>query len=118
MGRNDVGQLGISILNHSLVNFLNINFTSKVNDISCGNNFNILLDFSNNVFGFGSNSLGQLGLNSIQIVDTPTFIMSNIIKITTGEFNTLLLHKNNNIYTFGSNSNGQLGLGLPTSNII
>jgi E3 ubiquitin-protein ligase HERC4 len=68
---------------------------------------------NNTAYSFGDNTFGQLGINNITEIFIPSFIMKDIIQITSGFYHSLILNIYDKIFSFGSNSNGQLGLNLP-----
>ena len=55
------------------------------------------------VYVSGDNTKGQIGLGGIFNTSLPTFLISNITKISLGYEFTILL-SNGNIYCFGSNN--------------
>ena len=65
------------------------------------------------LFAFGHNGFGQLGLGDYKDRNKPTLIMTNqeIHKIVCGGYNTFILKKNGELFAFGYNKFGQLGLG-------
>ena len=64
------------------------------------------------LYSFGRNIDGRLGLNDLDNRDTPTNI-PNIaaIEIAAGSGHSLVIDKNNNLYAFGYNGLGGLGTG-------
>lgn len=93
----------------------------KFRTISVGTYHSLMIDFLGNVWSFGHNEYGQLGLlastkNSTnsrnnKIIRTPTQISNfKAEDISAGKYHSLIIDKSNNVYSFGSNSNGQLGL--------
>jgi alpha-tubulin suppressor-like RCC1 family protein len=76
------------------------------------------------VYCYGVNSTGQLGLGNVKNYSVPTLIASdnrgnrfdNIKKISCNGNHTLFLKNDGNVYSCGVNSSGQLGLGV-VSNI-
>lgn len=79
--------------------------------ISTGRQHSLVLNDRGQVFSFGSNHNGQLGLSSSKTAWNPTLILniSNIIDISAGEYHSLLLNNEGKVWSFGDNSNGQLG---------
>lgn len=66
------------------------------------------------VFSFGYNEFGQLGLKDKANRNIPTFIYDNNTKWTqfaAGNYHTLAIDSENNIHSVGYNYYGQLGLG-------
>jgi alpha-tubulin suppressor-like RCC1 family protein len=91
----------------------------KFKAISAGNHHTVALDFNNQLWSFGSNFHGQLGLGAIEQQATPTkisFAAFNLPdlqfkSIAAGISHTVAIDFNNDIWVFGSNVIGQLGLG-------
>jgi alpha-tubulin suppressor-like RCC1 family protein len=93
------------------------NFKFKV--ISAGDYHTVVLDFKDEVWTFGNNRYGQLGLGDENFRATPTkisFAAFNLPdlqfkSIAAGGAHTVAIDFNNDIWVFGSNAVGQLGLG-------
>ncbi len=86
--------------------------------ISAGYFHSFVLNTRDQVYAFGSNKRGQLGLGKLNTQqcdnrNTPTLITSliNIIDISGGDYHSLALTADGHVYAFGDNSYGQLGLG-------
>jgi alpha-tubulin suppressor-like RCC1 family protein len=95
----------------------NIKFPAKAKSISSGNGFMLILDTDNNVWSFGSNQYGKLGLGPEYEEGTDYPILLSWDKeskakfITCGEDHSIIIDINDNVWSFGLNENGQLGLG-------
>ncbi|GFY47108.1 hypothetical protein TNIN_284731 [Trichonephila inaurata madagascariensis] len=83
--------------------------------IACGLHHNVLLVQNGDVYTFGNNQHGQLGLGNFLIRGTPTlvkfpscFTSTSIIQVAAGSCHTVLLNSQGQVFTFGSNSKGQL----------
>ncbi|GFT99092.1 hypothetical protein NPIL_245402 [Nephila pilipes] len=83
--------------------------------IACGLHHNVLLVQNGDVFTFGNNQHGQLGLGNFLIRGTPTLVKfpscytsTSIIQVAAGSCHTVLLNSQGQVFTFGSNSKGQL----------
>ena len=85
---------------------------SDIIRIECGINHSICIDSNGNLFVFGHNTLGQLGLgdrnNRNKPIKHPS--LSNIVDILCGGHCTFVKTSNNEIYAFGRNDNSQLGI--------
>lgn len=70
------GQLGLSKDNKvaSSPRYLRFFYKKPVKFISCGHNYSLALTREGNLYGWGENKLGQLGLGHKQIIDEPTLI--------------------------------------------
>jgi alpha-tubulin suppressor-like RCC1 family protein len=82
----------------------------KIKEVSTGETHSIILTNNNQLFSFGSNSFGELGLgySSNKNISIPTeinhnFTKFNIKKISCGYYHTLILDENGEVYSFGKN---------------
>jgi len=72
----------------------------------------LIIDLDNNVWSFGNNVFGQLGLGDNNDRYEPTQITKLKAKaISAGGFHNLVIDMENNIWSVGINYLGQLGLG-------
>ena len=105
----------ISILNNNL----------KAIKVSCGNEHNLIISQDKNVYGFGSNDSGLLGLKDTSIktykpikLNFTYKISTNktenydgkIIDISSGTMHNLALTDDGKVFSWGSIQGGQLGL--------
>jgi alpha-tubulin suppressor-like RCC1 family protein len=89
----------------------------KVVMISCGYYHSMALTKYGNVYSWGDNRFGQLGIGNTVDSNEPKFIAvidenkCNVFieKISCGFAHSLLLSSDGNIYTFGLNESGELG---------
>ncbi|XP_065335408.1 RCC1 and BTB domain-containing protein 1-like [Cloeon dipterum] len=69
-----------------------------------------------NLFSWGENSYGQLGLGTESYTRVPTKIRVsldwNVVRVACGRYHTLALTVERQVFAFGQNLYGQLGLGL------
>jgi alpha-tubulin suppressor-like RCC1 family protein len=116
-GRNDLGQLGIGISGENKgKNFPHIvTGMEKIVDLAGGENHSLALSNDGNVWSWGNNSHGQLGIGDFEITqkDTPqsVLLLTDIVAIDAGYAHSLALQNNGNVWSWGSNTNGQLGNG-------
>jgi len=89
--------------------------------VECGAEYTMALDKDGNLFVFGSNSYGQLGIpgrtNKIN-VPQKVFLSKSAGKVTDfncGEEHSALLDSNGNVHTWGLGIDGQLGHGNKNS---
>ena len=91
------------------------NYPDNIIYIKCGHDHTLLLTLEGNIYSFGSNSYGQLGLNdsNIKETNTPTLIkdIPEIRRIECGSKHSMCIDVNDYIWLFGGNDEGQLGLG-------
>ncbi len=117
-GKGDLGQLGNGSQEDSNVpKEFKINLEKnidKIMDIKCGSEHNAILMKSGDLYMFGHNYNGQLGLGDNFNYFIPTYVKSlkNIVisKIALGWSHTLILTKDNYLYSSGCNINGELGI--------
>ena len=102
-----------------IVNIINIFYYKLFKiSISCGENHAILL-INGELYSWGDNELGQLGLGYYERVDNllskyhepQKLKLKNITKIKCGNCHSLALTTSNEIYSWGNNYYGQLGIG-------
>lgn len=116
LGENHRGQLGLGDTNNRNEPTLITTIIEKIVQVSCGENHSMITSENGNVYAFGDNTLGLLGLwNSGYNMnrDLPTKIVgldTKIISAICGNMSTLLVDENGLVYTFGANYSGQLGL--------
>ena len=74
----------------------------------------IIVSQSNNIYSFGENTLGELGLGHLKHQSTPQLLKLgqpiSISQISCGLSHTIMLTNTNDVMVFGSNNYGQLGL--------
>jgi alpha-tubulin suppressor-like RCC1 family protein len=84
----------------------------NIKNICCGDEHTCYLLETGEVYVFGANGYGQLGLGDNKNRNTPTLLMTNHnIKTISTEDHTLILTMTGELYVFGDNNFGQLGLG-------
>eukprot|EP01084_Bolivina_argentea_P116155 206433_1 len=104
---------------------LNVENESPIVQISTGYRNCLLLEQNGTLWGYGSNSSGQLGLgHRISFIDKLTkiqYFIDENIKVTyikCGGLHSLALDNNGKVYSFGYNSHGQCGTGTSTAHSI
>ena len=111
-GYNGEGQIGRPVDGYFSSTLQKIETLSGITRIECGYNHSLCMDNNDDLFVFGSNEYGQLGLsNSIQQENTPIKhpSLSNIIDISSKGNSSFVKTVNNEIYAFGNNEFAQLG---------
>lgn len=84
----------------------------KIIKMTCTSTHIIVLTIRNELYTWGSNICGQLGLGDYYNYDTPQKLnLTKIRSVWCGSHHTIALSKENNIFVWGFNSTGQLGLG-------
>lgn len=83
--------------------------------VKSGTRHSLVLTDTNNVYAFGYNRQGQLGLGHYTSMKTPMHISGeftdNVIDIHAGTFYSGLITKDGKLYTVGQGANGQIGTG-------
>ncbi|ANF52067.1 hypothetical protein A0O34_16775 [Chryseobacterium glaciei] len=82
-------------------------------DISVGRYFALGKKANGDLYGWGANDYGQLGLGNNTNVFTPTLIQQNVNKFSAGYFHTLIVKTNGTLW--GAGYNDWSGLGVGTS---
>ena len=88
--------------------------------ISVGSDHSVGLDKNGQVWCWGANSVGQLGINSTGIRCTPVSILGakkTFCTITAGYTYTIGVDKNNHVWGWGYNVYGNLGTNSTTSRL-
>ena len=115
-GRNNYGQLGRETLESKFsLTLLKLNLPEIIR-IECGIYHSLCIDINNDLFVFGYNGYGQLGLGDYDNRYTPVKhpSLSNIIDISSKGRHVFTKTSNNEIYAFGSNYCSQLGIETKT----
>ena len=95
-----------------------IDCLSEITRIECGYNHSMCIDVYQNLFVFGNNIYGQLGLGDIDKRLTPVKhpILSNVIDVSRGGFHSFVKTSNNEIFSMGYNKYSQLGAQTELTN--
>ena len=112
-GWNRYGQLGRETDNNQSSSFQKLEDLSEITRIECGYTHSLCIDINNDLYVFGANYHGQLGLGDdynriYKPMKHPS--LSNIIDISKGGNHTFVKTSNNEIYAFGNNYDSQLGI--------
>lgn len=84
----------------------------KAIQVSTSSQHNVIIDTENNVWTFGNNRCGQLGLGHIENVFVPTKIPGIKAKfVNAGTTSSAIIDLENNVWMFGNGNGWQLGLG-------
>ena len=85
--------------------------------VSCGSMYTMALTSSHEVYAWGENNQGQLGLGKISNVsESPQKLsLTNVANIICSKNNSFFITRYGRIYTCGHNNRGQLGLGHTNS---
>jgi alpha-tubulin suppressor-like RCC1 family protein len=91
---------------------------------SAGQSHSLVIDSNGNLYGWGGNRNGELGLPSLSDFDTPTpifitkhdSITEELVvcqSVCCGNNHSLVLTRDGQVYAFGVNHFGQLGISIP-----
>jgi RHS repeat-associated protein len=83
-----------------------------------GGRHSLALDASGQVWAWGDNSEGQLGLGTTDgSSDTPVAVpgLNNVAALAAGRFHSIALRNDGTVWVWGGNARGQLGLGAGVS---
>ncbi|CAI4233274.1 unnamed protein product [Auanema sp. JU1783] len=122
-GHNAFGQLGLghSLQGTSPTLIAGILKNEKITFISCGGHHSVAISEKGEVFTWGMNSSGQLGLGDTNNQDTPKMVpLYNrlIISAACGHNSTVVLSQSGDVYAWGFNGNGQIGSGCTYNQLI
>ena len=111
-GSNKSGQLGNDRLHGHTHEPQKVSSIPRIIQISCGRNFTMCLCESRNLYSFGINTKGQLGLSVRDNCSTPTQITSlgDIDFFECGSTFTICKTFNEDVFAWGCNQEGQLGV--------
>jgi len=117
-GYNSNGQLGIGSLSQQTTPQLVAKPSGVTSWTAVCSGFNFILALGNdgNLYSWGQNTNGQLGINSTVDQTTPHLVnkpfgVTGWTTLAAGGNHSLAICSDGNLYTWGANGNGQLGLG-------
>lgn len=120
-GRNDVGQLGSNSTVSRSSPVTVIGGITTWNQISAGSYYNFGVTSSGIAYGWGFNSNGQLGDNTVTSQSSPVTVVGGITNwskvLTSGQATnfSIGITSTGAVYTWGANDQGQLGNGTTIS---
>ena len=114
-GRNTTGQLGIGF-NSSSKNLEPIRVGNQTwIDIESGYMSSGAINNNNELYTWGLNNFGQLGIGNTASKNEPTKVNLNFVdKISFGTYHGFAITQNGEVYCWGRNNESQLGLGSVT----
>lgn len=116
-GQNDSGQLGNGTTEDSATPVQIME--SGVKKVSLGKNFGLALMEDGSVYGWGSDSLFEIGYEedgkSVEKVTEPVQVAENAADIAAGSSHSCVLKKDGSLWTCGDNTYSQTGVGGGTA---
>ncbi len=121
-GSNDAGQLGTGDFTYrqkpgpvEVPVEISEEFTDIV-DVDAGLAHSIALTAAGDVWGWGENNFGQLGIGSTGWPRVPyrAVGISGVVSVAAGRYHTLAIRNDGTVWAWGANWNGQLGDGTLT----
>jgi len=106
------GQLGIPAPGNSVASPQKLEGLPKISEVSCGRSFTVAVSEGGEVFSWGDDAYGQLGLGRSQLVsETPKQVQSirNVATLCAGFEHVVAVTKDGEVYTWGYGRDGQLG---------
>jgi len=117
-GRNENGQLGLgdNRQRQSPQEIYTFPSASRVvKDVACGHTHTLAVSSQDELFAWGCNGHGQLGLGHTSDRNSPQRVEALckrvIRRITAGAQHSLVFVKSGGLHSFGCNDHGQLGIG-------
>ena len=119
-GSNEFGRLGRETNVLFSTTLEKIDTLSEIIRIECGDIHSLCIDIYHNLFVFGDNEQGQLGLGQTEETNLPIKHPSllNIIDVSSKGDHTFVKTSNNEIYAFGDNRYTQLGTSSAEKQLI
>jgi alpha-tubulin suppressor-like RCC1 family protein len=113
-GQNsNCNQLGIQTCENIYNPLKHILLTTKIVSIACGANYTIVISDSGQLYAWGHNNYGQLGLGDTAQRSIPELIPlpDKITDIACSHYHNLAIAEDGSLWAWGNNGAGQLGLG-------
>jgi hypothetical protein len=88
-----------------------ISSLNNITQIEAGNNTAFAIDADGNLFGWGENGYGQMGLGHTTDVSIPVFILDSVVRVAAGLEHTLVVRMDGTVWSWGRNDRGQLATG-------
>ncbi|WED43764.1 RCC1 domain-containing protein [Legionella cardiaca] len=107
------GKIYIHKNSEGKLQLFHLEIKEKIKAIVGGKWHFLALTEAGNVYSWGFNKEGQLGINSEGYIEQPTLInelKEKVSFIVAGFYHSVCLTKDGEVYTFGDNQKGQLGL--------
>lgn len=121
-GRNQQGQIGIGDVGPGLSIPTAVPGLSGVTDIGLGLDHSCALTQSGQVYCWGWNQYGQVGMGTVgetAYITRPQLVadVANVVAITAGDNHTCVLQRSGDVRCWGDNYSGQLGVRTVTGDV-
>ncbi|MBQ9949577.1 MAG: hypothetical protein IJO93_02525 [Clostridia bacterium] len=83
----------------------------------CGEEHTAAITSDGDLYVWGDNSYGQVGVPGREFYTEPQFVMEDVQKVVCGTYNTFAVTKSGELYAWGANTGGELGTGENTGNV-
>lgn len=111
-GRNLYGLLGNGTFTGTEIEHpTKIGADSNWTDVSVGRYFALAKKANGDLYGWGANDFGQLGLGHYTNVSSPTLIQQNVATFSAGYIHTSVIKTDGTLWGTGYNGYGGLGVG-------
>ncbi|TVY09045.1 RCC1 domain-containing protein [Paenibacillus cremeus] len=120
-GSNASGQLGTPFIRNISGEPGYLVGLGEVKAIAAGNSHAIILTKDGDVYTWGANAFGQLGLGNYDKTNTLTnkiADLSHVVSIAAGSFYSMAVKDDGSVWTWGNNAMGQLGDGTTTTKTV
>ena len=108
-GYNAVGQLGDWTSTDRAMPVQVQGLPTNIVAVAAGGYHSLALDSGGNLYGWGYNNEGELGLGHNVSMLNPQYITNGVAAIGAGQFHTLYVRTNGTVWATGANNLGQLG---------
>ena len=113
-GQNSNGELGLGNNEEIYSSPQKFDFLENIEFIECGGHHTFCKTLNNEIYCWGLNEDGQLGLGNTENQNIPilcsSLLSEDVVDIKCGLFHSLALTVNQNVLSCGKNRSGQLGL--------
>ncbi|KAF7997404.1 hypothetical protein HCN44_005975 [Aphidius gifuensis] len=123
-GQNTCGQVGTGIsTNQNTPRKINSSLTGKkIVHIFCGQTSSMAVTKCGEVYAWGNNSVGQLGIgtyiNQLNPMKVSGLTGTVIVRVVCGYSHTMALSDEGDLYVWGGNGYGQLGVGTKSNTCV
>jgi alpha-tubulin suppressor-like RCC1 family protein len=119
-GNNAFGQLGDNSVTSRRTPVSVLGAVKTFCKVEASNGYSLAIDKNGRVWGWGINTSGQLGNNSVTSRRTPVSVLGGVktfCQISAGNNHSLAIDKNGRAWGWGNNGSGELGDNSATSRL-